>query len=135
MTAPQVFNRISSLVAAHGYGLAIDEFDFERQPSMQIDQTYYVRMARTGTEGLIGPAQIETHRVEIWLARQPTRHQAFDAASSLRVDMEQLETAIHGLAECDVADGTVETEIGTYDDQADYLVGQLALSVEFERAW
>lgn len=136
MTTDEVKIDVSSIIAAMGYTPAVDEFDFEKQPSQRIDQVFRVRLKREGTVGEIGLGQIEEHRLECWLARQAGGAPSPDACRSLTVDLELVEARLQQFAitgdRWNVLDDTPETDV-TQPPGADYVVGMLALSIDFDR--
>lgn len=134
MTQDDVRLDVSSLVSYLGFTPAVDDFDFEKQPSQQIDRVFLVKLNRIGTVGEIGLGQIEEHRLECWIARQNGGASARDAARSLTVDLDLIESTIQGFAitghRFNVLDDSVETET---EPGADCVIGMLAMDVDFDR--
>lgn len=135
MTQDGVRSDVSSILDALGYVRAVDDFDFDKQPSQQIDKAYRVRLTRADTIPEMGLGQIEIHRLEVWLARQAGGDDAIDACRSLTVDFDLIEqTLVNTTVTGDrfnLVDDTVETE--GPDSGGDHVVGMLACEVDFDR--
>jgi len=135
MTQDRVRLDVSSILRDEGYTEASNQFDFDQQPSTHIDRVFRVRLNRTGTVPELGLGQIEIHRLECWVARQNGGRDPIDACRSLTVDIGRLEARIQQFAlrgeRFNVSDDSPETDI--QQPSGDYVVGMLALDIDFDR--
>ena len=134
-TIGTVWDRINALVVAQGYALSHDMFDFDTQPDTRLDQIYYVTSARAGTEGFLGGDQDELHAFQIFLASR-TRRSSAGAARQLKVDMDLIEAAIladdtNATYDYFVTDDGVQSDCRLPAKDADFVIGRLAMTVQF----
>lgn len=138
-TLGAVYDRITLLVAANGFSLCRDHFDFDLVPSQQAgDALYRVNTTRQAeSASTFGRMQTELHLVEIWLARK-VRKDSNGATRQLKADMELLESALYDLYEAEgqfsVADDSVEGDCRLPSPDSDYAVARLAATVDFDRS-
>jgi len=133
-----VWDRVNSLVVAQGYVRSHDPFSFDYQPDTKLDHIYHIRSSRVGTEGMLGGDQTERHAFTVFLAARAKRD-PYGAVRQVKVDMDLIEQAL--LAdESSATYGYYVIDDGVSSDcqlppstDADFVVGQLALVVEFDR--
>lgn len=134
-TIGTVWDRMHILVAAQGYALSRDAFDFDIQPDSKLDTVYFIKSARMSTAGFLGGDQDEQHLFEIYLAAR-TKRQSTGAARQLKVDMDLIEAAVLGddtnaTYDYFVTDDGVSSLCQAPATDADYVIGRLSMTVQF----
>lgn len=136
-SCPAVLDRLNSICASAPYSLtrSVDPFNFDTQPSQNVNGTYHVQTELDHVEGDLGMTQVEYWRMLIWLARkhQGTPHVAYRA---LHVDITSLTSTLareHLAQDYNVDTDDLETEIQVPNGQ-DFVVGKLEVLVDFDRA-
>lgn len=135
-TIGAVTDRVAAILTANSFQSSGSHFDFDDQSNLSLDKSFRVNSSRTATEGYVGAVQLETHTIEIWLARKIKRD-SNGAARQLKVDMDLIEqtmlddSATHHYY---VVDNGVEHEIRepAATDQG-FVIGRLSARVEIER--
>lgn len=135
-TRLEVWSRLNSLCADDPFRFtrAVSPFNFDHQPSGQIDQVFRVTAEADAVIGGFNFSEERTDTVEVWVAR---RHMGDQSAAyeSLLTDVTSLTAAITrdgstgGGDYCVVDGGTAQIE---HPDGADYSVARLALLVNYE---
>jgi hypothetical protein len=134
-----VWDRVNSLVTAQGYARTTDPFSFDYQPDTKLDHVFHFQSARQGAEGIMGGDQTEKHQFTIFLAQRAKRD-AYGAARQLKVDMDVIEAAMLGDVSNTALDYYVPDDGVTSDcrlppsTDSDFVIGQLSVQVEFDRA-
>lgn len=135
MTIGELHDRLVEIGASNGYTQAKTPFDFDVQPSQNLDQTFCLSVERIETTGLIGGDQIEVHRVTFFLA-QKVKAQGWGAQRSLLVDTSLVEQALVGdFPDFDyhVQDDSVRSDVKSPSAGDDYAVARLQVDVEIDR--
>ena len=135
VTLGTVWDRISALVVAQGYVRSTDAFDFDMQPDGKHNKAFCLSSERGGTDGYLGGDQAETHVFTIYLAQRISRD-VWGAVRQLKADMDAVEAAVaadYATYDYNLQDDGVSSECRTPPDTADFVVGQLQLSIEFDR--
>ncbi len=132
-----IYTAVVALVTGQedgAYVVALDDFDFDRQPADLIDRSFRVNLNRDGTLGQLGPAHIEEYALDIWIARRPQGN--YSAIRTVLADLlYTLECALYDYPQLfNVLEEGVVTEIAPAADDADFVIAHLGLRIDTDRA-
>lgn len=135
MTSGTLWDRLTALVEAQGFVRSLSTFDFDQQPDTRLHAAYHLTTTRVGATNYLGGQETPQVEVEVFLARKRQRD-AWGAARQLKVDLDLLmATIVNDYPAYDyfvLDDPAIESEVQPPGAEKDFVIGRLALTVEFD---